>query len=131
MGQFQNVPGPSQADFNTLSEHISTSKVSISDASTNLLSNISGDVSVSGGTAYIYITGTGLKSAGNNADLCTLKEKYRPYLSGGNYVILPLFSDASPYTPVGTVWLYTTGEVKKYGSANSGLYACGSYIINI
>lgn len=90
--------------------------------STNPLSSATYDIRKSGKVVSFYAYFASAPSSG------TIKSGYRPCGgTSGRYMILPLLSKSSPYTPVGSVWINGTGAMTFYG-AGSGGYVSGTWV---
>jgi hypothetical protein len=90
--------------------------------STNPLSSATYDIRKSGKVVSFYAY---FASAPSNG---TIKSGYRPCGgTSGHYMILPLLSKSSPYTPVGSVWINGNGSVTFYGASNGG-YVSGTWV---
>ena len=72
---------------------------------------------------YAYWTSAAAPSTGTLTN--SIKSDYRP---PNNYGIIPIYSSTSPYTQVGTIWIYANGSIAFYGASNGG-YAHGTYLI--
>lgn len=72
---------------------------------------------------YLANLNTGITSG---TTIGTLAEGYRP---AANYAILPVYSNLSPYQPIGSLWLYNNGTMTIYFSGTPG-YVFGTYIAN-
>lgn len=90
--------------------------------STNPLSSATYDIRKSGKVVSFYAYFASAPSSG------TIKSGYRPCGgTSGRYMILPLLSKSSPYTPVGSVWINGSGAMTFYG-AGSGGYVSGTWV---
>lgn len=90
--------------------------------STNPLSSATYDIRKSGKVVSFYAYFASAPSSG------TIKSGYRPCGgTSGHYMILPLLSKSSPYTPVGSVWINGNGSVTFYGASNGG-YVSGTWV---
>lgn len=48
-----------------------------------------------------------------------------------NYIIFPCYDKSRPYVPIGTIWIYSKGQITLYKQdAKTDAYVFGSYIIN-
>lgn len=89
---------------------------------TNPLSSATYDIRKSGKVVSFYAY---FSSAPTNG---TIRSGYRPCGgTSGRYMILPLLSKSSPYTPVGSVWINGSGAMTFYGASNGG-YVSGSWV---
>ena len=112
-----------------LKSEITPQALSLTDVFDNLVNNVVGSVALAGNVITIYIQGNGVASTASGSDIGKLKEKYRPKITNGNYIITPILSNNSPYLPVASIWIYPAGgEFKKYGS--DGYYISVTYVIN-
>ena len=72
---------------------------------------------------YLANLNTGIASG---ATIGTIIDGYRP---AANYAILPVYSNSSPYQPIGSLWIYNDGTMKIYFTGTPG-YVFGTYIAN-
>lgn len=56
-----------------------------------------------------------------------VKEGMRP--PANMYAVFPLYSSTAPYTQIGTVWIYSTGNVQVYKGSQTSGYFSGSYLV--
>ena len=48
-----------------------------------------------------------------------------------NYIIFPCYDRTRPYVPIGTLWIYSTGQIMLYKQdAKTEAYVFGSYVVN-
>lgn len=74
---------------------------------------------------------TPTSSVSANTVLFTLQSRYKPWFGSNTYLILPIRSNASPYTEVATLWISSAGEAKLYGSLSAGTkywICCPAYL---
>lgn len=125
MGQFQNVPGPSQADFDTLSEQIATK---------DLTSSMTFDIAPSskllqktGNVVSFFLIFQSI-SVTDGTNVLTLPTGCRP--SSVTYVC-PIFDygSAKPYDA--SLWVTSSGVCKYYGEAitNKTLIMSGTFAV--
>lgn len=102
--------------------------LTLSDIFDSLVNDVTGSAAISGNVITIFMQGSGIENASNNTDLGIIKQKYRPKLLTGAYVVTPIYSSNSPYTQVASAWIYAgNGNMKKYGT--SGYYISTTYVI--
>lgn len=64
--------------------------------------------------------------SGTDVTVGTCPEKYRPIAS---YALNTLYKNASPYPPVGSIWISRNGPITLYkDTSTTSAYVCGSYI---
>lgn len=116
MGQFQNVPGPSQADFDTLSEHLAN--IDNIDATTFTAGAKytleSGRIQILGVYAYASLHVVANAAASSSDIIATIPSGYRPTSNATS--IMMFYKNAStkeivPWVSYSTA--STNGEIKQ------------------
>lgn len=120
---------PILSKIKSLNDSLTHQILSLSDILTSVPTNLSGNAVFCGNTMTIYMYGNALKTAQQSNPFATLKQKYRPKLPDGSYVIVPLLSATNPYSPVGSVWFYgNTGGIRVYQTGSDGYYVSITYV---